>query len=184
MEADTEILELEIKKNVAYVLPQVLDQIFKQCEETKGDNPEKHLNLIKKLNCVLSDELITRALELLDKWNIVYYCTRYRIRGCYVAEWSSKNNNLATTYRIVPGTNYCKCQFFQSRVLQMDESKDSQEAIPFTSSQTFAPLGRNLVSYTCEHILAERIHSALIKPQKHILSQKQYLYLLESLYED
>lgn len=126
--------------------------------------------LLTDLTALLGEDLLERALRLLDEWSIIVYLTPDRLRR--IVELCNKGNS-ALVVRVLPGINYCKCRYFQRCVLRLP-ARD-QHSSP----------NRDCISFTCEHVLAQRLHQLLIpKPREQILSLEQFKYFHEDIYVD
>lgn len=122
------------------------------------------------LTALLGENLLERALRLLDEWSIIVYHTADRLRK--IVELCSKRNS-ALVVRILPGINYCKCRYFQRFVLQLPAH--NQQPSP----------NRDSIPFTCEHVLAQQLHQLLIQnPREQILSLEQFKYFYEDIYVD
>lgn len=126
--------------------------------------------LFTELTALIGEDLVERALRFLDEWLTIIYLTPDRLRR--IVEFCSKRNS-ALVVRILPGINYCKCRYFQRCVLQL--SSNDLQSSPKS----------DCISFTCEHVLAQRLHQLLIqKPREQILSLEQFKYFHEDIYVD
>lgn len=126
--------------------------------------------LFTDLTALLGENLVERALRLLDEWSIIVYQTSDRLRK--IVELCSKRNS-ALVVRILPGIIYCKCRYFQRFVLQLP-AHDQQPSPK-----------RDCIPFTCEHVLAQQLHQLLIQnPREQILSPEQFKYFYEDFYVD
>ncbi|KAH8359398.1 hypothetical protein KR093_006511, partial [Drosophila rubida] len=125
--------------------------------------------LFADLTALLGEDLLERALRLLDEWAVITYYTPDRIRQ--IVELVSKRNS-AQVFRILPGINYCKCRYFQQRVLQLQLEPETEP-------------DRNCVSFTCEHVLAQRLHQLFkLATREQILTLEQFKYFHKDFYAD
>ncbi|XP_030562200.1 uncharacterized protein LOC115763669 [Drosophila novamexicana] len=164
-------------------LPGLVQQVFHKYKRTNGTilTTAERTELFIELSALLGEDLLERALRLLDEWSFIIYYTADRLRS--IAELSSKRN-LAHVVRVVPGVNYCKCRYFQRCVLQLtdkeegeEEEEEEQQEIDINKS--------NQVSFTCEHVLAQRLHWLVnLEPRAQILTLDQFRYFHNDFYED
>ncbi|XP_032289404.1 uncharacterized protein Sws1 isoform X2 [Drosophila virilis] len=156
-------------------LPGLVQQVFNKYKRANAERAE----LFIELSALLGEDLLERALRLLDEWSFIIYYTADRLRS--IAELSSKRN-LAHVVRVVPGVNYCKCRYFQRCVLQLTDKEEGVEE----GEQQDQDINRsNQVSFTCEHVLAQRLHWLLnLEPRAQILTLDQFRYFHNDFYED
>lgn len=141
--------------------------------------PAERTELFIELSALLGEDLLERALRLLDEWSFIIYYTADRLRS--IAELSSKRN-LAHVVRVVPGVNYCKCRYFQRCVLQLTDKEEGEEE---EEQQEIDINKSNQVSFTCEHVLAQRLHWLVnLEPRAQILTLDQFRYFHNDFYED
>ncbi|XP_032595650.1 uncharacterized protein LOC116805757 [Drosophila grimshawi] len=158
------------------LLPGLVQQVFNKYQRQKGISITKteRAELFTELSALLSEELLERTLRLLDEWSIIIYYTPDRLRS--IVEFDSKRN-LAQVVRIIPGVNYCKCRYFQRCVLQLPKS-EGDEKLELDDNY-------NQVSFTCDHMLAQRLHQLLNpKPREQVLTLSQFRYFQDDIYAD
>ncbi|XP_032289403.1 uncharacterized protein Sws1 isoform X1 [Drosophila virilis] len=162
-------------------LPGLVQQVFNKYKRANGTilTTAERAELFIELSALLGEDLLERALRLLDEWSFIIYYTADRLRS--IAELSSKRN-LAHVVRVVPGVNYCKCRYFQRCVLQLTDKEEGVEE----GEQQDQDINRsNQVSFTCEHVLAQRLHWLLnLEPRAQILTLDQFRYFHNDFYED
>lgn len=156
-------------------LPVLVQQVFDKYHriDDKNLSSGERAQLFTELSALLGEDLLERALRLLDEWAIIIYYTPDRLRR--IVELVSKRNS-ANVVRILPGINYCKCRYFQRCVLQLTEDQDQ---VPRPSNDS------DCVAFTCEHVLAQRLHQLLnLVPREQILTLEQFRYFNEDIYVD
>ncbi|KAL7730051.1 hypothetical protein ACLKA6_009338 [Drosophila palustris] len=166
-------LDFKNIKSADLFLPGLVQQVFNKYQRTDGSSlsAAERAQLFTELTALLGEDLLERALRLLDEWAIIIYYTPDRLRR--IVELVSKRNS-AHVMRILPGINYCKCRYFQRCVLQLLED---QEATSSTES--------DCIAFTCEHVLAQRLHELLNRvPREQILTLEQFKYFHEDVYFD
>ncbi|KAH8310557.1 hypothetical protein KR044_001950, partial [Drosophila immigrans] len=131
--------------------------------------------LFADLTALLGEDLLERSLRLIDEWDVITYYTPDRFRE--IVEFVSKRNS-AHVVRILPGINYCKCRYFQQRVLQLKLDPEPElRHDPEPNS--------DCVAFTCEHVLAQRLHQLFnLASREQILTPGQFRYFHEDIYAD
>ncbi|XP_064553227.1 uncharacterized protein Sws1 [Drosophila montana] len=162
-------------------LPGLVQQVFIKYKRANGTilTTAERAQLFIELSALLGEDLLERALRLLDEWSFIIYYTADRLRS--IAELTSKRN-FAHVVRVVPGVNYCKCPYFQRCVLQLTDKEGEDEE---EGQQELDINNSNRVSFTCEHVLAQRLHWLInLEPRAQILTLEQFRYFHNDFYED
>ncbi|XP_020809212.1 uncharacterized protein LOC110184907 [Drosophila serrata] len=163
-------------------LPQLVDKIFENHRfGLSGSQPleEEQGQLFYDLSRLLGEELVERALHLLDSYTFVYYRTGGNRQRCVVELCKGTE-----VFRLLPDINYCKCDFFQSHVLQLPRGILYHD-IPSSQERHLAGWSEeSWSSYTCPHVLALRFHQ-LLKPrtEQHI-KPEQFRQLCGDIFRD
>lgn len=167
-------------------LPQLVDQIFDNLQRKVAittPTKETRSQFFYDLSVLLGEELVRRTLQLLDVYRFTYYYAKHRQNQCVVELYKGTEY-----FRLLPKINYCKCDFFQSYVLQLPTGRLYPD-IP--TSQEFELAGWNEVSrqsYTCQHVLGLRLQQLLKlsdqKVNEKILYPAEFREIYLSIFED
>ncbi|XP_016989952.1 zinc finger SWIM domain-containing protein 7 homolog [Drosophila rhopaloa] len=163
-------MALEVENCTNPFLPQLLDQIFeiyRNQAESGSLTKEESGKLFYDLSAFLGEELVFRSLQLLDDYIFTYYYFKNK-NNLYVVELSKGSEY----FRVLPRINYCKCDFFQCHVLQLPKGILYQD-IPSGQVGILEDWSEeSRVSFTCQHVLALRLHQFLCPGTK---TSEQYL---------
>lgn len=123
-----------------------------------NNSGEEQDQLFYDVSRLLGEELVERSLHILDTFSFIYYRAggnhQCVVELCKGTEY----------FRLLPRINYCKCDFFQSHVLQLPVGILYHD-IPSCQERHLAGWSEeSRVSYTCPHVLALRFHQ-LLKPR-------------------
>ncbi|KQS70004.1 uncharacterized protein LOC26525968 [Drosophila erecta] len=152
-------MAFESDNTTSCFVPHLVDQVFqlyRSKAETKSLTGEERGQLFYDLSTLLGQELVLRSLHLLDDHNFTFFHAKNN-RSVRVVE-ISKGNEI---FRLIPGVSFCQCEFFQCHVLQLPRGilyhdvPSGQPGILEDWSE------ESRVSYTCQHILALRLHQFL-----------------------
>ncbi|XP_041631892.1 uncharacterized protein Sws1 [Drosophila kikkawai] len=163
-------------------LPQLVDQIFENHQKHVSGSQtkeEERGQLFYDLSRLLGEELVERSLHLLDSYSFVYYRAGGHRNLCVVELCKGTE-----VFRLLPRINYCKCDFFQSHVLQLprgilyhDIPSCQQRYLEDWSEESRA-------SYTCPHILSLRFHQLLKPSTEQVIKPDQLRQLYDEIFRD
>ncbi|XP_022214839.2 uncharacterized protein LOC111069204 [Drosophila obscura] len=168
-------------------LPQLVEQVFENyqvksnsCSLTKEDREQ----LFYDLSQLLGEELVERSLHLLDAYSFTYYYSENNRRQCLVELQKG-----TIYFRVIPGTNYCKCDFFQSYVLQLPGIVLYHDLPSGITTTLDGWCAGSKVSYTCPHVLALKLHRLLQNPAgrkstEQTIAAKEFRMLRSSIFQD
>ncbi|KAH8420839.1 hypothetical protein KR222_006265 [Zaprionus bogoriensis] len=172
-------MALDLKESItteSLFLPGLVQQVFAKYQRAEGNplSTVERAQLLTDLTALLGEDLLERALRLIDEWFIIVYYSPDRLRT--IVELGSKRNT-AHVVRILPGINYCKCSYFQRCVLRLPAEEQELSQRPEAS---------DCISFTCEHVLAQRLHQLLVDkpPREQTLTLEQFKYFHEDIYVD
>ncbi|XP_017047723.1 uncharacterized protein LOC108092587 [Drosophila ficusphila] len=167
-------------------IPDLVDQIFEKYRyqaESKSLTKESRGQLFSDLCVLLGQELVLRSLHLVDDYSFTFYYPKRHRRICVVE--LSKG---AEYFQLLPRVNYCKCEFFQCHVLQLPRGilypdiPRGQKGILEDWSE------ESRVSYTCQHVLAVRLHQFLKvtgrKTREQIVDKEELKELQRRIFRD
>ncbi|EDW25381.1 GL26459 [Drosophila persimilis] len=163
-------------------LPEVVDLIFKNYQDKShscGLSKEDRKQLFYHLSQLLGAELVERSLHLLDRYSFIYYYSKNNRKQC-VAELHKGT----LYYRVIPGNNYCKCDFFQSHVLQLPSGVLYHDLPRDITTTLDGWSDASRVSYTCPHVLALKLHQLLQHPAEQAVADEEFRALRSSIYLD
>ncbi|EDW87406.2 uncharacterized protein LOC6526586 [Drosophila yakuba] len=167
-------------------VPHLVEQVFKLYRskaESKCLTEEERGQFFYDLSTLLGQELVLRSLHLLDDHNFAFFHAKNNRSVCVVE--ISKGNEF---FRLIPGVSFCKCEFFQCHVLQLPRGilyhdvPSGQRGILEDWSED------SWVSFTCQHILALRLHQFLKhtgrKTSEQILKKEDIKELQRDVFRD
>ncbi|XP_041566394.1 uncharacterized protein LOC108148066 isoform X2 [Drosophila elegans] len=177
-------MALEVENLTNKYLPQLLDQVFEKyrSQVDSGGLTKERGKLFSDLSCLLGEQLVLRSLQLLESHSFIFYYSKNK-RHLYVVEISKG----LEYFRLLPKINYCKCDFFQCHVLQLPKGILYQD-IPSGQAGILEDWSEeSRVSFTCQHILALRLHQFLQKGWKtweQILQKEELKELQRDIFRD
>ncbi|EDX03484.1 uncharacterized protein LOC6730731 [Drosophila simulans] len=149
----------ESENTTSYFVPHLVDQVFdlyRSKAESNSLTKEERGQFFYDLSILLGQELVLRSLHLLDDHNFSFFHAKNNRSVCVVE--ISKGTEY---FRLIPSVNFCKCEFFQCHVLQLPRGILYQD-VPSGQPGILEDWSEeSRVSYTCQHILALRLHQFL-----------------------
>nr|XP_016925760.1 uncharacterized protein LOC108006725 [Drosophila suzukii] len=179
-------MALELENITNCFLPQLVDQVFevyRNQAETNSLTKEQRGQFFYDLSTLLGEELVLRSLQLLDDYSFAFF-------------YAKNNQNISVVelskgleyFRVIPRINYCKCEFFQCHVLQLPKGLLYHDLPPGEVGVLEDWSEESRVSFTCQHVLALRLHQ-LLKPtgrktSRQVLKKEELKELQRHIFRD